>query len=155
LDIIKLFISVGICLAAGGIGGFFTAQSVGSWYMTLHKPFFNPPNWVFGPVWTVLYIMMGIALYIVWHKRSIAEESKWPYVLFVIQLLLNVGWSAIFFGFRSIGGGMLIIIVLWLAIIMTIRQFQQRSKVAAWLLIPYVLWVSYACALNYSFWRLN
>lgn len=155
MDIRKLLVSLAICLGAGGIGGFFTSQSVNGWYATLQKPFFNPPNWVFGPVWTVLYIMMGIALYLIWNQRWSRSTGNSPYILFATQLLLNVGWSATFFGFRSITGGMVVIVALWLAILATIQQVGKRSRVAARLLIPYLLWVSYACALNYSFWRLN
>ncbi|MCE5287554.1 MAG: tryptophan-rich sensory protein [Pelosinus sp.] len=155
MDIRKLIISLALCLGAGGIGAIFTMQSVDTWYGVLKKPFFTPPNWIFGPVWTVLYILMGLSIYIVWRKRRSVRQNTAAYLLFGTQLALNVGWSFIFFGMRSMLGGLFAILALWLAIIATIHEFLCRSQVAGWLLIPYLVWVSYACLLNLSIWWLN
>jgi len=155
LDARKLLISLVTCLGAGGVGAVFMARSVGSWYPMLEKPFFTPPSWVFGPVWTVLYIMMGVAMYVVWNKRCQTGKDNLACLLFGTQLVLNIGWSAIFFGFRSVIGGLVVISGLWLAISGTIQQFSKISRVAAWILTPYLVWVSFAWVLNYCFWRLN
>jgi len=153
LSIKKLFYSFIACIGSGTIGALFTAQSIDNWFKFLNKPFFSPPNWVFGPVWTILYIMMGISLYIVWTTNR--HVSKLTYAFFGTQLALNTVWSAVFFGLRSISGGLMIIIGLWLAIAATIRKFHQVSKLASWLLAPYLVWVSFAIVLNYSLYRLN
>ena len=156
MDIKKLLLSLALCLSAGGIGSYFTMPAIGTWYAFLQKPVFTPPNWIFGPVWTVLYIMMGIALYCVWKKRNPKTKSKVAaYTWFYIQLILNVMWSAVFFGMHSIFGGLLIIVALWLGIGVTILKFRKQAPNTVWLLLPYLLWVSYACVLNYSLWRLN
>ena len=151
----KLIISLAICLGAGGIGAAFTMQSVDTWYAMLRKPFFTPPNWIFAPVWTILYILMGISLCMLWHKRQRLGEHTALYLLFGTQLVLNIGWSFAFFGMRSILGGLFVIISLWLAIIATIHAFLHKSKMAGWLLIPYLVWVSYAGLLNFGLWWLN
>lgn len=156
LHIKKLLLSLMVCLGAGGIGTYYTLPSINNWYRLLQKPVFTPPNWVFGPVWTGLYILMGIALYIVWQKEGLEYQNKVAsYIWFGIQLVLNVLWSATFFGHHSIFGGLIIIVVLWLSIAITISEFSKQATIAAWLLMPYLLWVTYAGALNYSFWRLN
>lgn len=156
MDLKKLLFCLLLCLGAGGVGSYFTLSSIGTWYELLQKPTFTPPNWVFGPVWTVLYIMMSIALYKVWQKRSPRYASKVAaYIEFGVQLVLNVLWSVMFFGLHSIFGGLVIIVCLWLVLAVTIREFNRQVPLAAWLLIPYLLWVSYACFLNYSFWCLN
>ncbi len=145
-----------LCLGAGGIGAYYTIPSINNWYEQLQKPTFTPPNWVFEPVWTILYILMGVALFIVWRKQGPMGQNKAAsYTWFGIQLLLNVVWSIVFFRLHSIFVGLIIIVVLWLSIAVTIREFSKQATIAAWLLVPYLLWVSYACALNYSFWRLN
>jgi translocator protein len=155
LAVKKLLISLATCLGAGGVGAVFTTKSIGSWYVMLEKPFFTPPSWVFAPVWTVLYIMMGVAVYLVWNKGCQTGKYNLACLLFGIQLVLNIGWSTIFFGFRSIIGGLVVIGSLWLAIAGMIWQFSKVSRVAAWLLTPYLVWVSFAWVLNYCFWRLN
>jgi tryptophan-rich sensory protein len=155
LDVRKLLISLTICLAAGGIGAAFAMQSVDSWYALLKKPFFTPPSWVFGPVWTVLYVLMGLAVYIIWRKRQRGGQNTAAYLLFGTQLALNIGWSFVFFGLRSIVGGLFTIFALWLSIILTIHEFLHKSQLAGWFLIPYLVWVSYACILNFSLWWLN
>ena len=156
MDIKKLLFSLVLCLSAGGIGSYFTMPSIGTWYDFLQKPVFTPPNWIFAPVWTLLYIMMGIALYCVWKKHGQKDQSKvYAYTWFGIQLSLNVMWSAVFFGMHSIFGGLLVIAGLWLAITVTILKFREQVPSTVWLLVPYLLWVSYACLLNYSLWHLN
>ncbi|MHC1761008.1 MAG: TspO/MBR family protein [Negativicutes bacterium] len=150
----KLLVSLAICFVAEGAGGLFTAQSVGTWYLTLQKPAFTPPGWLFGPVWTLLYLLMGLSLYLIWNARD-THMKKSAIVVFAIQLILNVSWSGAFFGMQSIIGGLIIIVALWLAIILTIYRFRQISRPAAAILLPYLAWVSYASILNYELWRLN
>jgi translocator protein len=151
---LKLIISIISCQLAGIIGSFFTGDSIG-WYYTLTKPSFRPPNWLFGPVWIVLYLIMGIALYLIWKRGFRTSESKYPMIIFFTQLVFNAMWPVIFFGVRSIGGGLIIITILWILIFLTILSFQKVNKTASYLLIPYLIWVSYASILNFSIWRLN
>ena len=146
---LKLAVAVIICEGAGIIGSFFTINSVTTWYTTLNKPFFNPPSWIFGPVWTILYLMMGISLYLAWEKKKV--DLKW----FWIQLGLNSLWSIIFFGLKNPMFAFLEIILLWGAIFMTIRSFWKYKRMSAYLLIPYLLWVSFASILNLSIVLLN
>lgn len=150
-NIYKLIISVLICLLAGFIGSFFT--SVSGWYFELNKPWFNPPNWVFAPVWTLLYVLMGISLYLVWIKGI--KNAKIGLSLFGIQLFLNALWSIIFFGLQAVLFAFIEIIVLWVFILLTIIWFYRISKSAAYLLTPYIVWVSFAAALNYWILLLN
>jgi tryptophan-rich sensory protein len=150
---LKLFIAVAVCELVGIAGSFFTIFSIPTWYSTLTKPVLNPPAWIFGPVWIALYFLMGISLWLVWKSNSIDKKrAMW---LFVIQLALNAIWSPIFFGAHSIGNALAIIVLLWAAIVLTILIFTKISKPAAWLLVPYILWVSFACYLNYAIWALN
>jgi benzodiazapine receptor len=152
----KLFISILIPLLVGGIAGYFTSSGVEGWYATANKPWFNPPNWIFAPVWTALYVMMGIALYLVWRTETISSSVKQTAVLlFVIQLTLNFFWSLIFFKLQQPGWAFAEIIVMWLAILFTILWFGKISSTAAWLLVPYICWVSFASVLNYAIWKLN
>lgn len=154
-NIAKLVISITIPLAIGATAGFFTVTGVDSWYQTIHKPSWNPPNWVFGPVWTTLYVMMGIALYLIWKSGAAASLKKTAIILFTIQLTLNFFWSFIFFDQRQIGWAFVEIIAMLLMILLTIFAFARVSKAAAWLMVPYISWVSFASILNYSIWRLN
>lgn len=140
---------------AGIIGALFTARSVQTWYTTLQKPSFNPPSWLFGPVWTVLYLLMGIAAYLVWAKGWTVPGVKTALFVFALQLVLNSLWSILFFGVRQPGWAFMEIVVLWAAIAVTIVLFWNISRTAAFLLVPYILWVSFAAVLNYSLWRLN
>lgn len=142
----KLIVSIGICLGAGVIGSFFTVSSIPTWYAAINKPIFSPPNWVFAPVWTVLYILMGISLYFVLISKSKLQQIG--IVLFLIQLGLNALWSFVFFGLRNPAVAFVEIIVLWITIFLTIKVFYKISKVAGSLLIPYILWVTFATALN-------
>ena len=150
--IIKLITSITICLAAGVLGSIFTIPSIPTWYETLIKPSFTPPNWVFAPVWTSLFIMMGISLYIIWQKGSSNGKAL---SIFSVQLILNVLWSAIFFGLRSPLAGLIEICILWILILLTILEFMKISRTAGLLLIPYILWVSFAALINFFIWRLN
>ena len=148
---IKLIIAILICQAAGIIGSLFTFQSIPTWYATLNKPSFSPPNWLFGPAWITLYTLMGISLYLVWEKGF----SRKALYAFSIQLVLNALWSVIFFGFKLLSYAFAEIIVLWISIAFTIFAFYKISKKAAYILIPYIAWVSIASILNYYVWILN
>ena len=152
---IKLIIAVAIPLAVGGISGFFTATGVESWFQTINKPSWNPPGWIFGPVWTTLYAMMGVALFLVWKSDSSDILKKTAITLFAVQLILNFFWSFIFFDQHQIGWALVEIIVMWIFILLTIFAFGNVSKLAAWLLVPYISWVSFATILNYSIWKMN
>lgn len=153
IDIFKLVVSIIICELAGIIGSFFNISSISKWYSRLKKPKFNPPNWIFGPVWTILYFLMGISLYLVWNTGISLLNST--LIIFFIQLILNIIWSVIFFGLKAPFYAFIEIILLWLAILFTIIEFFMISPLAAFLLIPYILWVSFAAVLNFSLWLLN
>jgi len=154
-DIRKLIFSLFICLFAGFIGSFFTSPAIPTWYATLQKPSFAPPNWVFFPVWTALFIMMGISLFLIWQKGREDKKVKNAIYLFAGQLVLNAMWSFAFFGLRSPLLGLIEIIFLWITILATILSFMKLSRTAAYLLIPYFLWVSFASIVNFWIWRLN
>ena len=152
---LKLIIAIAIPVAVGGISGFFTATGVDSWYQTINKPSWNPPGWIFGPVWTTLYVMMGIALYLVWKSNASEGVKKNAVTIFAIQLILNFFWSFIFFDQQQPGWALVEIIIMWIAILLTIFAFAKVNKTAAWLLVPYISWVSFATILNYTIWKLN
>jgi len=155
IDSLKLAASVALCMLAGLVGSIFTTPQIAGWYSTLEKPAFQPPNWIFGPVWTVLYILMGIALFLVW-RRGIAEtKAKVALLVFLLQLILNAFWSFAFFGRESPGAGLVVIVALWLGIVATIAAFARVSRAAALILVPYILWVSFAAVLNASIYSLN
>ena len=151
----KLIISVFTCVGTGILGSIFTAQSVTTWYQNLNKPVFTPPNWLFAPVWTTLYIMMGLAAYLIWNHGWRNRTIKIALVFFGIQLLLNALWSFFFFGLKSPLAGFIDICFLILFVVITINKFHKISKPAGYLLIPYVLWVLYAAALNGAILFLN
>lgn len=153
--ILKLVISIAIPLSVGAIAGIFTVSSVSTWYSTLNKPSFNPPNWIFAPVWNLLYILMGVALFIVWEKGKENEYFKKAIWIFGIQLFLNFLWSFIFFYFHRPDLAFAEVILLWVLILLNIFYFSKISKLAAWLLAPYIFWVSFAAFLNFSIWKLN
>ncbi|MDH7476053.1 MAG: tryptophan-rich sensory protein [Microgenomates group bacterium] len=155
LNIFQLFLSIVICLLAGFIGSFFTTQYVPTWYAQLNKPPFNPPNWIFAPVWTTLFILMGIALYLVLNKGLKKKQNREAILLFGIQLIANVLWSFLFFTLQLPLYAFLEIIILWLLILVTIIRFYKISKLAGWLLIPYLFWVSFASILNLAIYLLN
>lgn len=151
----KLIGSIAICHGAGAIGSLFTTPKIPTWYASLVKPTFTPPNEVFLPVWLTLYSLMGIAIYIVWRKGFNTEGAKVAFVLFWIQLGLNAIWSVVFFGFQSILGGVIIIITLWVLVLLTMARFFKISKVAGGLLVPYLVWLSIASSLNTGILVLN
>lgn len=151
----KILIAVAICLGIGFFSGFATQSSIDTWYATLNKPFFNPPNWIFAPVWTILYVLMGIAAGIVWSKGFYHKWVQTALYHFIFQLLLNGLWSIVFFGFKSPGLALLVIIALIILLLLTIKWFKVVSKTAAYLLLPYLIWVLFASVLNISIWQLN
>jgi len=148
-------IAVSVCLLIGFLSGFATQSSVNDWFVTLNKPSFNPPNWVFAPVWTLLYILMGVAAGLVWSKGFHHLWVKTALYHFGFQLLINASWSIVFFGLKEPFWGLVVIISLLILLVLTIRWFRIVSKTAAWLLVPYFLWVCFATALNYKIWELN
>jgi len=148
-----LILFLAICLGAGGLGGFFTARSVREWYPQLQKPAGTPPDWVFGPVWTTLYVLMAIAAWLVW--RECGAGAQRALLIFFVQLALNVAWSGIFFGLRLPAMAFAELAILWLAIVVNAAVFYRLKPVAAWLLLPYLVWVTYAGYLNFGIWRLN
>ena len=153
--IVKLIISIAVPLLVGAVSGFFTSESVAGWYSTIRKPSFNPPNSIFAPVWTVLFIMMGLACFLVWKKSSDMYSKKSALTFYGIQLALNFAWSIIFFYFQQPGWALIEIVILWIFIFITIRKFGDISPMAAWLLVPYICWVSFAAVLNFNIWELN
>ncbi len=175
---IKLLVSIIICELAGFAGSIFTTPEINNWYKLLNKPGFNPPSWIFAPVWTTIFILMGVSLYLVWAKKFVVKNElklskkkawnpwsqkflygKWQkaniMLIFAVQLALNVVWSIIFFGLHNPGVAFFELLMLWVAIIYTIINFYRVSKNAALLLLPYVIWVSFAAILNYFIWILN
>jgi tryptophan-rich sensory protein len=156
INLPKLISSLAICFSAAAIGTYFTMPSIGMWYVAINKPWFNPPNWVFAPVWTILYIMMAISLYIVWNKKTKFNKQKEKGLMFFgIQLFLNALWPMLFFGIYNLGLAYCEIIFLWLSVFLTIRYFTKISNIAANLLYPYILWVSFAASLNLAIYVLN
>lgn len=153
-DVIKLIVSVAVPLVAGLGSSVFTINSISTWYAALNKPWFNPPNAVFGPVWTILYILMGLALFLIW--RSPRNRTRdIGIALFAEQLIVNVIWTLGFFGLQNIMYGLLTIVPLWILIAATIYQFYKVDRRASYLLVPYILWVTIATALNVSVYLLN
>ena len=151
---IPIIVAVVGCLAIGGLSGIATADAINNWYVNVNKPSFNPPNWVFGPVWTALYAMMGIALGLVYNSTTPLSKTK-AYSFFGIQLLLNGLWSILFFSMQNPAMAMVDILILLVFIGLSIKSFAPFSKTAAWLLIPYILWVTFASVLNAFIWYLN
>lgn len=153
-SLVKLIVSLLVPLAVGAAAGMVTADSVTSWYTTLHHPFFSPPSWVFAPVWTVLYLVMGFSFYLIWmHKPSRARSMAM--VIFGIQLLLNFAWTFLFFHFKTMGGALAEMMILWISIFMMITFFYRIKPLAAFLNIPYILWVTFAMMLNAGYLILN
>jgi len=175
---LKLFSAIIICELAAVVGSVFTVSEIKGWYSLLEKPTFNPPNWIFGPVWSILFLLMGVSLYFVWVEKfevknqlGITKKKAWNewseklwvgewqkiniVVVFALQLVLNILWSVIFFGMHNPGLAFFELLILWFSIIYTILNFYRVSKIAAYLLIPYILWVSFAGVLNLVIWLLN
>lgn len=152
----KLLISFLLPFAAGFIGSFFTVSAISVWYENLLKPSLNPPSWVFAPVWTILYFLMGLSLYLAWSKVGTEIRlTRRPIFVFLIQIFLNTSWSLFFFGLQNPLLALINIALLWLSIIWMISVFSKFSKTASWLIIPYFFWVSFAFYLNFAIWFLN
>ncbi len=152
---IKLIISIVLAVGIGLLGGIFTSPEIQTWFVHLNKPWWNPPNWLFAPVWTTLYLMMGIAFYLIWKTNANTDAKRWAIIIFILQFALNFLWSFIFFREHQMGWAFVEILVLWIAILCTIIGFSRISTTAAWLLVPYICWVSFAAMLNYTIWQMN
>ena len=150
---LKFILSLILPQLAGAIGALFTVKAIPTWYMYLNKPNFSPPNWLFGPVWLTLYLMMGIALYLNWIKKT--KQAKSNVRLFFIHLFFNFIWTPIFFGAKSLSTSLIVIVIIWVMIIMMINNFWKVNKISAYLLITYLLLVSFASLLNFFVWKLN
>ncbi len=151
----KFIIAILVCESAGIGSGLLASASNNVWFDTLNKPGWNPPSYLFGPVWTTLYLLMGISLGIIWNNKAPEQSKRNAYFLFAVQLFLNFLWSILFFRFHSTAFALLDIMLMIIAIILTMFRFSTFSKPAAWLLVPYISWVSFATILNYSIWNLN
>ncbi len=149
----KLIFSIILAQSAGGIGTVFTFDAIPTWYALLNKPVFSPPNWLFGPVWTILYTLIGVSFYIIWTKHS--KKTFWMLKLFIIHLFLNAIWSPIFFGAKNLGLAFIVILIMDITLVIMIKSFYKLNKVAALILIPYLIWISFASLLNFSIWKLN
>lgn len=155
MNIVAFLASLVVCFGAAAIGSLATTPSIPTWYTALNKPSFNPPNWLFGPVWTILYLLMAIAAFLVWQKGVGNNAVQMALSIFLLQLVLNSFWSIVFFGWHSPWGAFGVIIALWLAILWTIISFINILPLAGWLLVPYILWVSFAAVLNLAVALLN
>ena len=154
LDLIALALFLALCLGIGALGAAVAETSVTGWYADLAKPSFNPPEELFGPVWTVLYVMMGVAAWRVWRAAD-RDTTRGPLTLFALQLALNLGWTVVFFGLQKIGSAVATIIVLDVGVIVTALAFRTVDRLAAFLMAPYLAWVAFATVLNIAIWRLN
>ncbi|MFC2066308.1 TspO/MBR family protein [Chloroflexota bacterium] len=154
-DVFRLLASIVACQCAGLIGSVFTMPAIPTWYAALQKPFFTPPNWLFAPAWATLYLLMGISAFIIWRRGLSDKPVREALFIFGVQLVINALWSVVFFGLKSPLSGIIVIVALWIAILYTMYKFYKLSPVAALLLIPYILWVSFAAGLNVSIWLLN
>jgi translocator protein len=153
-DILSLAICIALPLIVGSISGIATSGNINTWHATLNKPVFNPPNYLFGPVWTVLYLLMGISLFMIWRSPS-GDLRNYALAIFSIQLVLNFAWSFIFFHFKQTGWAFMEIILIWISVLAMIIIFYRINRTAAFLQIPYILWVSFASVLNGAIWWLN
>ena len=154
-QILRLALAILLCQAAGIIGSFFTVAAIPTWYAALNKPSFNPPAWLFGPVWIGLYTLMGVAFFLTWRLGREKPGVNKALTFFAVQLILNTVWTPLFFGLKLPGLAFAEIILLWIVIVLTLVQFYKLSKTAGLLLVPYILWVSFAAVLNFSLWVLN
>jgi tryptophan-rich sensory protein len=155
MDWLKLIIAFILCQGAGAIGAIFTARSVKTWYKTLTKPPLNPPSWIFGPVWTILYTLMAFAFTLIWQLPAETPGKGLATGLFVSQLIVNSAWSFFFFGIKRLWWAFGELVLMWILIVATILNFAALDQTAAWLLIPYLGWVTFAGYLNFSYARLN
>ncbi|MEN9338507.1 MAG: hypothetical protein RI945_232 [Candidatus Parcubacteria bacterium] len=151
----KFLVSIIIAEGTGLIGSIFTMPNIPTWYADIVKPSWVPPSSVFAPVWTLLFFLMGLAFFLVWKKGFKMKNVKTGMTMFLVQLLLNIIWSILFFGLQNPGAAFVEIIILWIFILFTIISFSKVSKLAAWLLVPYIAWVTFASILNYTIWILN
>jgi tryptophan-rich sensory protein len=151
---VKLLASLLLPPGVGAIAGLYTAKAIPGWYATLNQPSFNPPNWIFGPVWTTLYIVMGISLFLIW-KLPASKQRNQAILLFMVQLALNFCWSFFFFYFKMIGVALIDILALWIMIVIMLTRFYKLKPLAAYINIPYLLWVTFATALNAAYFLLN
>ncbi len=151
---LKLIVAIAVPLSIGAFAGMFTSEAIPGWYASLNRPSFNPPNWIFGPVWTLLYLLMGVSLYHIW-KQEKSRERNMAMLIFIVQLVLNFAWSFIFFYFNYIGLALVEISLLWLSIVAMLVMFYKIKHLAAYLNIPYLMWVSFATALNLGYFLLN
>jgi benzodiazapine receptor len=154
-DIVKLVVSLVACQGAGAIGSIFTAPAIPTWYAALEKPSFNPPNWLFAPAWITLYLLMGVAAFLIWRQGLSHKGVRAALIVFLVQLVLNALWSVVFFGLQSPLWGVVVILALWVAILLTILRFFRLSTAAGSLMLPYILWVSFAAVLNIALFVLN
>ncbi|MDD5127722.1 MAG: tryptophan-rich sensory protein [Dehalococcoidales bacterium] len=154
-SIVKLVTSIIICEGAGLIGSVFTTPAITTWYAVLNKPPLTPPNWLFAPVWLILYLLIAIAAFLVWREGLDNEQVRGSLITFVVQLALNILWSAVFFGLKSPLWGVVVIAVLWVAILLTMLAFMKVSRTASWLMLPYLIWTSFAAYLTVGVWLLN
>ena len=150
-----LIINIAIPLIIGVTASLFTEPEIKGWYLSLNKPTFNPPNWLFAPVWTTIYLLIGIAAFRVWRKRESTAVFKNTIIVYAIQLVLNFSWSIVFFGMHQVLGACLVIVALWISILLNMYFFGKFSRTASWLLLPYLLWVSFASTLNLAIYLLN
>jgi tryptophan-rich sensory protein len=155
MDAVVLAVLVIVCLGVGFIGSATTVQNIPTWFANLNKPFFAPPNWLFGPVWTLLYIFMGVAAFLVWQKGIKNNSVRVALLIFLVQLILNAVWTPLFFGLHWLLIAFIELVVLWLFILWNIITFYRVSPAAGLILLPYILWVSFASVLNFSIWWLN
>lgn len=154
-SIFRLIVAIFVCQLAGIVGSVFTRPSIPTWYATLQKPVFTPPSWLFAPVWFCLYLLMGIAAYLIWNKGIQIREVRIALFIFGIQLVLNMFWSFFFFKLQSPLYGFVEIVILWIAILLTVIYFLRISRTASLLLLPYLFWVSFAAVLNFYIMKLN
>jgi translocator protein len=153
-EVVGLLMALGLCFAVAGLGGYWTSMGLDDWYPGLRKPSWKPPNAIFGPVWTLLYTAMAVAAWLVWHQAGFVA-GRVPLALFGVQLLLNLAWSGLFFGLRRPDLAFYEIVLLWGMILATLTTSWKVSRIAGVLLLPYLLWVGFATALNFAIWRLN
>jgi translocator protein len=153
-NILKLIVSLILPLGLGSLAGIFTSRAIPTWYEMLNKPSFSPPNWVFGPVWTALYFLMGFSLFLVWKENASDKRNK-AIAVFMLQLILNFCWSFIFFYFHRLGLALVEILLLWISIFTMILLFYRIRPLAAYINIPYILWVTFATILNGAYYFLN
>lgn len=152
---LKLILSLLVPLSVGAVVGITTSDNISTWFVNLKQPWFAPPNWVFGPVWTCLYLLMGYAFYLIWVSSTYSHWKGKAITIFIIQLGLNFLWSYLFFAWHWLGLALFEICLLWVTIFLTILVFAKVSKLAAWLLVPYIIWVSFATILAFVYWQLN